>query len=77
MHCINTMPKALHIGDERGATIPRRRQGPVVDGAQMGSVLVPFVEVQEPYDEIKELIENIWDWWMEEGKNRERKSARP
>ena len=24
------------------------------------------------HDEIKEVIENIWDWWMEEGKNRER-----
>jgi sulfite reductase alpha subunit len=72
MHCINTMPKALHIGDERGATILVGAKAPVVDGAQMGSVLVPFVEVQEPYDEIKELIENIWDWWMEEGKNRER-----
>ena len=21
MHCINTMPRALHIGDERGASI--------------------------------------------------------
>lgn len=72
MHCINTMPKALHIGDERGATILVGAKAPVVDGAQMGSVLVPFVEVQEPYDEIKELFENIWDWWMEEGKNRER-----
>jgi sulfite reductase alpha subunit len=28
--------------------------------------------VEKPYDEIKEVIENIWDWWMEEGKNRER-----
>ncbi len=38
----------------------------------MGSLLVPFVKVEEPYDEIKEVIEGIWDWWMEEGKNRER-----
>ena len=28
--------------------------------------------MEKPYDEIKEVIENIWDWWMEEGKNRER-----
>jgi sulfite reductase alpha subunit len=35
-------------------------------------MLVPFVKVEEPYDDIKEVIENIWDWWMEEGKNRER-----
>jgi dissimilatory sulfite reductase alpha subunit len=33
---------------------------------------VPFIQAEEPYDEIKEVIESIWDWWMEEGKNRER-----
>jgi dissimilatory sulfite reductase alpha subunit len=38
----------------------------------MGSLLVPFIKAEEPYDEIKEVIEKIWDWWMEEGKNRER-----
>ena len=36
------------------------------------SLLVPFVKVEQPYDELKEIIENIWDWWIEEGKNRER-----
>lgn len=72
MHCINTMPRALHIGDERGATILVGAKAPVVDGAQLGSVLVPFISCESPYDEIKDLIEKIWDWWMEEGKNRER-----
>ena len=47
-------------------------KAPILDGAQMGSLLVPFVKAEEPYDEIKEVIEGIWDWWMEEGKNRER-----
>ena len=72
MHCINTMPRALHIGDERGASILCGAKAPVVDGAQMGSLLVPFVPVEAPYTEVKEIIEKIWDWWMEEGKNRER-----
>jgi len=72
MHCINTMPRALRIGDERGASILCGAKAPVVDGAQMGSLLVPFIEVNSPYDEIKEIIEKIWDWWMEDGKNRER-----
>ncbi|MDL2210038.1 dissimilatory-type sulfite reductase subunit alpha [Desulfovibrio sp. OttesenSCG-928-O18] len=72
MHCINTMPRALRIGDERGASILVGAKAPVLDGAQMGSLLVPFVEAVAPYDEVKEVIENIWDWWMEEGKNRER-----
>jgi dissimilatory sulfite reductase alpha subunit len=72
MHCINVMPRALHIGDDRGCSMLVGAKAPILDGAQMGSLLVPFVKVEEPYDEIKEVIEAIWDWWMEEGKNRER-----
>jgi sulfite reductase alpha subunit len=72
MHCINVMPRALHIGNERGASILVGAKAPVLDGSQMGSLLVPFVEVKSPYTEIKNVIESIWDWWMEEGKNRER-----
>ena len=73
MHCINTMPRALHIGDERGASILVGAKAPILDGAQMGSLLVPFIEVNAPdYEEVKEVVENLWDWWMEEGKNRER-----
>jgi sulfite reductase alpha subunit len=72
MHCINTMPRALRIGDERGASIFCGAKAPVLDGAQMGSLLVPFIAAEAPYDEVKEVIEKIWDWWMEEGKNRER-----
>ncbi|MBC2742507.1 MAG: sulfite reductase, dissimilatory-type subunit alpha [Desulfosarcina sp.] len=72
MHCINVMPRALHIGDDRGCSMLVGAKAPILDGAQMSSLLVPFIKVEEPYDEIKEVIENIWDWWMEEGKNRER-----
>ena len=72
MHCINVMPRALHIGDERGASILVGAKAPILDGAQMGSLLVPFISAEEPYTEVKEVIEKIWDWWMEEGKNRER-----
>ncbi len=72
MHCLNVMPAALKVGVETGATILCGAKAPILDGAQMGSMLVPFIPVEEPYDEIKEVIENIWDWWMEEGKNRER-----
>ncbi|MBR4424305.1 MAG: dissimilatory-type sulfite reductase subunit alpha, partial [Mailhella sp.] len=72
MHCINTMPRALHVGDDRGASVLVGAKAPILDGAQMGSLLVPFVPVENPYDELKTIIEKIWDWWMEEGKNRER-----
>ncbi|MDR0828367.1 MAG: dissimilatory-type sulfite reductase subunit alpha [Desulfovibrio sp.] len=72
MHCINAMPRALRIGSERGASIFVGAKAPVLDGAQMGSLLLPFVEVTPPYTEVKDIIEKIWDWWMSEGKNRER-----
>jgi dissimilatory sulfite reductase alpha subunit len=72
MHCINVMPRALRIGEDRGCSILVGAKAPILDGAQMSTMLVPFVRVADPYDEIKEVIENIWDWWMEEGKNRER-----
>ncbi|CAM2060840.1 Sulfite reductase, dissimilatory-type subunit alpha [Desulfovibrionales bacterium] len=72
MHCINAMPRALKIGKETGASILLGAKAPILDGAQLGSLLVPFVPVDEPYDEIKNFLEKIWDWWMEEGKNRER-----
>ena len=72
MHCINVMPRALRPGNDKGCSILVGAKAPILDGAQMGSLLVPFIKVEEPYDEIKEVIESIWDWWMEEGKNRER-----
>ena len=72
MHCINVMPRALRIGKDTGLSILVGAKAPILDGAQMSSMLVPFVKCEEPYDEIKEVIEAIWDWWMEEGKNRER-----
>ena len=72
MHCINTMPRALMIGNDRGASILCGAKAPILDGPQLSSLLIPFIKVEEPFDEIKEVIENIWDWWMEEGKNRER-----
>lgn len=74
MHCINVMPRALKIGKETGCSILCGAKAPILDGAQMGSLLVPFVEVNpdNDYEAITEIIENIWDWWMEEGKNRER-----
>jgi sulfite reductase alpha subunit len=74
MHCISVMPRALRIGLETGCSILVGAKAPILDGAQMGSLLVPFVEVNadNDYEAITEVIENIWDWWMEEGKNRER-----
>jgi sulfite reductase alpha subunit len=72
MHCINTMPRALRIGQDTGLSMLVGAKAPILDGAQISSLLVPFIKAEEPYDELKEVIENLWDWWMEEGKNRER-----
>jgi sulfite reductase alpha subunit len=72
MHCINVMPKALSPGKERGATLLLGAKAPIVEGAMLSSVIVPFVEMEPPYDDVKELIEAIWDLWGEHGKNRER-----
>jgi sulfite reductase alpha subunit len=72
MHCINVMPRALRIGQDRGASILVGAKAPILEGAQMSTLIVPFMKVEEPYDEVKALIEKVWDYWAEEGKNRER-----
>jgi len=72
MHCINAMPKALSPGKDRGATILLGAKAPIVEGAQLSSVLIPFIKLEPPYDDLKDLIERLWEPWCEHGKNRER-----
>ena len=72
MHCINVMPKALRPGTEGGATILVGAKAPIIGGALLATVFVPFLEMEPPYEDIKELAEAIWDFWGEYGKNRER-----
>jgi len=72
MHCINAMPKALSPGKERGATILLGAKAPIIQGALLSSVFIPFIKMEAPYDDIKELINAIWELWSEHGKNRER-----
>ncbi len=72
MHCINVMPKALKPGKERGAAILIGAKAPIIGGALLSSVLVPFWEAEAPYEDLKDLCEELWDVWGEEGKNRER-----
>ncbi|MBO8127894.1 MAG: dissimilatory-type sulfite reductase subunit alpha [Peptococcaceae bacterium] len=72
MHCINKMPKALRPGDDRGATILIGGKATILQSAFLSWVIVPFMKMEPPYDEIKELLENIWEWWDEHGKMRER-----
>ena len=72
MHCINVMPKALRPGRERGACILIGGKAPIVSGAMLSSVLVPFMKIEPPYTELKELVGKIIELWADEGKNRER-----
>jgi dissimilatory sulfite reductase alpha subunit len=72
MHCINVMPKALRPGKEKGATILIGAKAPILQGALLSSVLIPFVPAAELHDTIKELVSRIWDFWGEYGNNRER-----
>jgi dissimilatory sulfite reductase alpha subunit len=72
MHCINVLPRALRPGLDTGASILVGAKAPILDGAQMGSVIVPFIKMEEPYEEFHEFVEKMWDYWDENGKNRER-----
>ena len=74
MHCINVMPRALRPGADKGATVCVGAKAPILDGAQFGTMVIPFVKVDKDneFQEVIDIIENIWDWWMEVGKNRER-----
>jgi sulfite reductase alpha subunit len=66
------MPKALRPGVEKGATILIGSKAPIVQGALLSSVLVPFVPAEELLETVQELIKRIWEFWDENGKNRER-----
>jgi len=72
MHCINKMTKAIRPGDDKGVTILIGSKAPIVKGAMLSSVLIPFMKVEPPYTEIKDLTRKIWEWWDEHGRPRER-----
>ena len=72
MHCINMMPKAVRPGVDRGATILVGAKAPIIHGAVLSTVLIPFIKIEPPYTEIKELWEKMMDWWDENGNTRER-----
>ena len=72
MHCINLMPKALRQGKEKGATLLIGGKAPILQGALLSTVIVPFMKMDPPYEELKELLAKILDWWDENAKSRER-----
>ena len=78
MHCINLMPEALRPGTDTGASILIGAKAPILEGAQLGSLIIPFIkmegadDLEDGLEEFHEFVEKMWDWWDENGKNRER-----
>jgi len=74
MHCINVMTRALHIGKERGVTLLMGGKNHLKVGAMLGSVIVPFMKMEneEDMDKFIELAEEIIDWWDENAFDHER-----
>jgi len=72
MHCIAKMTKALKPGKVKGATILVGSKAPIVVGSLLSWVIVPFMELKPPYDDLKELIGKMIEWWDDNAKPRER-----
>lgn len=72
MHCITRMPKALRPSGERGATLLVGSKAPIVVGSLLSWVIVPFIKMEPPYTEFKELVRKMFEWWDEHAKPRER-----
>lgn len=72
MHCITRLHKALKPSGERGASILVGNKAPIVIGTILSHVIVPFMKMEPPYTEFKDLVRKMLEWWDEEGKARER-----
>lgn len=72
MHCIAKMTKALKPTGEKGVSILIGSKAPIVVGSLLSWVVVPFMKVEPPYDDLYELISNIIEWWDDNAKPRER-----
>lgn len=72
MHCITRMTKALRPTGEKGATVLVGSKAPIVVGSLLSWVIVPFIKMEPPFTELKDLIRKMWEWWDENSKPRER-----
>ncbi|HHY95725.1 MAG TPA: dissimilatory-type sulfite reductase subunit alpha [Firmicutes bacterium] len=72
MHCINVMPKAVRPGLDKGATVLIGSKATILQTAFLSWVIVPFMKMEPPYTELKDLLRKIWEWWDENAKTRER-----
>ena len=74
MHCLNVVPKALSPGDDKGVTILMGGKRTLKIGDLMGTVIVPFMKLEDDddYEKLTELAEEVIDYWAENGLEHER-----
>ena len=74
MHCLNVIPKVLHPGDDKGATVLIGGKRTLKVGDLMGTVVVPFMklETDEEWEKLVEIAENTIDFWAENALEHER-----
>jgi sulfite reductase alpha subunit len=72
MHCISKMTNALKPTGEKGVTILIGSKAPIVVGSLLSWVVVPFMKVEPPYDDLYEMISKMIEWWDDNAKPRER-----
>ncbi len=74
MHCINVMTKALSPGKKRGVTVCLGGKRSLKIGDLMGTVVVPFMELEsdEDFDRLLELAQDTVDFFAENALEHER-----
>lgn len=72
MHCIAKMTKALKQGEKKGASLLVGSKAPIVVGSLLSWVIVPFMELEAPYDNLKDMVAKMIEWWDDNAKPRER-----
>lgn len=72
MHCIAKMTKALKQGEKKGASLLVGSKAPIVVGSLLSWVIVPFMELAAPYDNLKDMVAKMIEWWDDNAKPRER-----
>ncbi len=74
MHCLNVMPKALSPGKEKGASILVGGKNLLKVGVNLGSMIIPFMKMdtEEEIEEFIDVVDEIIDWWDENGLDHER-----
>ncbi|HCP34913.1 MAG TPA: dissimilatory-type sulfite reductase subunit alpha [Deltaproteobacteria bacterium] len=74
MHCLNVMPKALSPGKDRGISLLLGGKNVLKVGTMGGTMIVPFMkmETDEDIEEFIELMDNVIEWWDDNGFDHER-----